>query len=77
MYIVEHGKLAVFKEGFSHEKKDERPSLLYGAGSYFGELALLQNAPRAATVSMCICEAFARMCAIVRRRREMQQGCSI
>ncbi|KAF5835635.1 putative cGMP-dependent protein kinase [Dunaliella salina] len=48
-YIVEHGKLAAYKS-LPHGQKDERPSLMYGPGSHFGELALLQNGPRAATV---------------------------
>ncbi|EFJ48665.1 hypothetical protein VOLCADRAFT_31307, partial [Volvox carteri f. nagariensis] len=42
-YIVERGELGVFKDR-------QGPIKTYGAGAYFGELALLRNEPRAATV---------------------------
>lgn len=45
LYVLEDGRLDVFKEGF------EDPVCTYTErGSYFGDLALLYNAPRAATV---------------------------
>ncbi|KAG2497546.1 hypothetical protein HYH03_004293 [Edaphochlamys debaryana] len=43
MYIVERGELGVFKDR-------QGPIKSYGPGAYFGELALLRNEPRAATV---------------------------
>ncbi|GLI69549.1 hypothetical protein VaNZ11_014092 [Volvox africanus] len=42
-YIVERGELGVFKDR-------QGPIKTYGPGAYFGELALLRNEPRAATV---------------------------
>ncbi|GLC68711.1 cGMP-dependent protein kinase [Pleodorina starrii] len=42
-YIVERGELGVFKDR-------QGPIKTYAAGAYFGELALLRNEPRAATV---------------------------
>ncbi|KXZ43473.1 hypothetical protein GPECTOR_89g493 [Gonium pectorale] len=42
-YIVERGELGVYKDRHG-------PIKTYGPGAYFGELALLRNEPRAATV---------------------------
>lgn len=48
LYIVEDGQLDCFKRF----KKDEEPKLVkqYGPSDSFGELALLYNAPRAASI---------------------------
>ena len=48
LYVVDQGKLECFKR-FG---KDEEPKLVksYGPGDSFGELALLYNAPRAASI---------------------------
>jgi cAMP-dependent protein kinase regulator len=42
-YIIEEGEAAAYKNGAQ--------VMSYGAGDYFGELALLRNQPRAATVT--------------------------
>merc|ERR1712032_670877 len=42
-YIVEEGELEAKKEG--------AVVMTYGVGDYFGELALIRNQPRAATVT--------------------------
>jgi cAMP-dependent protein kinase regulator len=43
-YILESGEAEAYKEGTEH------PVKLYAKGDYFGELALLNDAPRAASV---------------------------
>lgn len=43
-FILEHGEAAVHKRGV------DQPVHRYGKGDYFGELALLNDAPRAASV---------------------------
>ena len=43
-YILESGDAEAFKRG------DEKPLKTYGKGDYFGELALLEDKPRAASV---------------------------
>jgi cAMP-dependent protein kinase regulator len=43
-YILESGEAEAFKEG------NPRPVMHYGKGDFFGELALLNDAPRAASV---------------------------
>jgi len=56
LYVVEQGELDVYKK---YSKQDEEKKIFqYSAGGSFGELALLYNAPRAATVrarTKCIC----------------------
>lgn len=48
LYVVDSGKLDCFKR-FPNESSD-RLLLTYGPGDAFGELALMYNAPRAATI---------------------------
>ena len=43
-YILESGEAEAFKRG------EEKPLKTYGKGDYFGELALLEDKPRAASV---------------------------
>lgn len=59
-YIVEHGKLGAYVST-AGQPEPARPVMLYGPGSYFGELALLRNEPRAATV----CEAMRGLAAVL------------
>jgi len=48
-YIVEEGSLVVVKEVLG---EDPQEVMQYGSGDYFGELALLKNQPRAASVKV-------------------------
>lgn len=45
LYVIEHGQLSVYKKGI-----DKKVFTYTVPGQYFGDLALLYNAPRAATV---------------------------
>jgi len=61
LYVVESGELNCFKK-FSKDGEDKLVKS-YGPGDAFGELALLYNSPRAATVKAktnCICWALDR-----------------
>lgn len=49
-YIVESGTLAAFKKADGSE--EEAKVMEYGTGSYFGELAMLKDQPRAASVKV-------------------------
>jgi hypothetical protein len=51
-YIVEAGQLGAFVRDRVSGSLIPHPVVSYGAGGYFGELALLRNAPRAATVGV-------------------------
>jgi len=52
-YIIEEGEAAAAKGGVQ--------VMSYGIGDYFGELALIRNQPRAATVT---CKTFAKILSV-------------
>ena len=48
LYVVDQGQLDCYKQ--FNENEEPRHLKVYGPGESFGELALLYNAPRAATI---------------------------
>lgn len=64
LYVVDQGSLKCFKR-FSKEDKEPRYLKTYQVGESFGELALLYNAPRAASIqaeTACVLFALDREC---------------
>ena len=82
LYVVDQGSLKCFKK-FSKDDKEPKYLKTYQPGESFGELALLYNAPRAASIqaeTVSVCFALDRECfnhivkdAAVRKREKYEE----